>query len=174
LQNALLDLLGGMDPGEHDVVHDIQPGTNNTSVFGGSLGLDDFSSLSFSGGTTTSSSTTNAMGGGSLASDLLDLLGGGGGSSNEIHVEDLSLQSTGPQAPSSTFPSITNMPLFSTVQPSALNGISSQQHELIPGQFFNASFFSLGKQEQLTMLRERAEQDGIMSGINRITICVIK
>ncbi|OXA61578.1 AP-1 complex subunit gamma-1 [Folsomia candida] len=154
--NAILDLLGGMDPGDHDIVHDLQPGG---SVFGGgSSVLDDFSSLS------VSTTATNNNTGSSLANDLLDLLGGNSFVDNHTTTPNYSNLQTGPTATSSAlFPSITNMPLFSTVQPSAVNGVSSQQYELIPGQFFSSSFFNLNKSEQLQKLRERADEDSIMS-----------
>lgn len=142
-----------MDPGDNDIVHDIQP---SGSIFGGGSGLDDLSSLSLSN---TANNTTTGT---SRANDLFDLFGGGGASSDN-HILGSSFSSTMPSGPTS-FPSISNMPLFSTVQPTAVNGVSSQQYELIPGQFFSASFFNLNKSEQLQTLRERAELDSIMSG----------
>lgn len=145
-----------MDPGEHDVVHDV----NARSTSGiGSSGLGDLAGLSLS-----SPPPTIANAGGSLSNDLFDLLDGLGTNTGTSNAPSLS---SGPSVTSS-FPSITSMPLFSAAQPPAVNGLSSQQYELIPGQFFTSSFFNASKAEQLKMLRDRADS-GIMSGTSIIS-----
>jgi len=178
-QNALLDLLGGMDPGEHDIVTDAPSATSN-SIFGdGGLGeLAGISSLTIAPNSGTSSTSI-------LPSDIFDFLGGVGSSNNsnplEVGTDNHagSLDSSFHQQPdltslsmASAFPSISNMPLFATVPSTAVNGMSpvQQQHELIPGQFFPSSFFSLSKPEQLSKLREKADQDSIMSGELKLII----
>jgi hypothetical protein len=157
-----------MDPGDHDVVTDAQD-PSSMSIFGGELGdLSSFSSL-----TVLPTSSSIGSGSNNLASDLLDLLGGGVNTGSSLDNHGSSFTSSFPDqsadlsslSMASSFPNISNMPLFATVPSAAVNGVSSvQQYELIPGQFFPSSFFTLSKAEQLSKLREKAEQDSIMSG----------
>lgn len=149
-----------MDPGEHDIVHDVNS-SGSQSVF--NLGTSVVNNNIMS--------STGSGGGGGL--DILDLLGDSSietstvPSSGETQQTALNSINALPPTLTSSFPNLTNMPLFATVPPSAVNGTvaSTTQHELIPGQFFPSSFFSLGKPEQLASLSQKVEQDSIMSGI---------
>ncbi len=153
-----------MDPGEHDIVHDINS-SGNQSIF--SLG-------------NTSAINNNIMSSTGGGLDLLDLLGGGSSEtstippSTETQQTGTALNSTSalPSSLSSSFPNLSNMPLFATVPPSAVNGTvsTSTQYEFIPGQFFPSSFFTLGRSEQLASLAQKVEQDSIMAG-NENKIC---
>lgn len=160
-----------MDPGEHDIIYDVNS-LESQSIF--NLG-NTSSSSNLNNNVSTIMSPTSGTGGSGGGLDLLDLLGGGGSSettvvsSNDTSSAQTTMNNALPSSLSTSFPTLSNMPLFATVPASAVNGTvgsgqSTQQFELIPGQLFPGNFFSLNKSEQLASLRQKVEQDSIMSG----------
>ena len=157
-QNAFRDLIGGFDSGDTDfgIASNSNPSSVVQSPFGGNPVLSPVTPIS--GGSA-----------GIYRNELDDLFGGGAPDvplSNPLPSfapapVPMGLQSFG----LSSFSSV-GIPSLSTVPSTALNGTAHghSQFELIPGQFFPNTFFTLPKAEQLSTLWARAEQDGIMSG----------
>ena len=141
----------GNGDGELDAVASSTPATNDFLGLNLDTGFSNTSSL----GINSTANTSGGLVGTSI--DLFDLLGG-----------DLLPASAAPPVLQTGATTNPQMPLFSNFPNSlTMNGrtdSSASQHELIPGQYFPSSFFSLSKAEQNSQLRQRAEQDGIMSG----------
>ncbi|CAG7831854.1 unnamed protein product [Allacma fusca] len=150
--NVLLNIIDGLD-GDNDLGMSSSSAVYDSSDFSFAMGFKNPQPP-----ITTSSNIFGGVGG----NDLLDLLGGSFG-------DELSTPAPEPLSLTSVGPNITSMPLFPNFTHSvAINGgteISgqSQQHELIPGQYFPSSFFSMNKPEQQSSLWLGAEHDGIMS-----------